>query len=221
MYLLRPTKEYQPSLFIKNFLSDDEVDKVIRNSKNFPYKDGTIGNLNNFDQVDNSQLHQHVKEFEKGYVPNKRRSKIKWMAMSESNEWLYKKIIKKINEVNNDNFFMTLRFLENIQFTEYDEIEHGCYGAHSDCAPESSIDSYVDIRKLSFSIQLSNPSEYEGGELSLYFDSGFFNDKIEKVMPKEKGSIIFFESKIVHEVKPVTKGNRKSLVGWICGPNVR
>jgi PKHD-type hydroxylase len=220
MYLLRPEKEYYPVLPINNFLSNDEVDKIIKDSKNLPHKDGTIGDISKFNSDNKSELQQHMKNFDKGYVPSKRRSKIKWMEMTESNIWIYKKLIKKINEVNNNNFYLTLRYLENLQFTEYNENEQGFYGVHADCSPESSMDSYVDIRKLSFVVQLSDPSDYEGGDLSLYFDSGF-TEKSEKLMPKEKGTIIFFESKILHEVKPVTKGTRRSLVGWICGPNVR
>jgi PKHD-type hydroxylase len=220
MYLLRPKKEYHSVLLINNFLSDNEVDRVINDCKNLSYKDGTIGNVSNFDTGNKSQLNQHVKDLDTGYVPSKRRSKIKWMEMSESNGWIYKKLIKKINEVNNDNFYLTLRYLENLQFTEYDENEQGFYGVHADCVDETSMDSYVDIRKLSFVVQLSDSSDYEGGDLVLYFDSGF-EEKSERLMPKEKGTIIFFESKILHEVRPVTKGTRRSLVGWICGPNIR
>jgi PKHD-type hydroxylase len=67
------------------------------------------------------------------------------------------------------------------------------------------------IRKLSLSIQLTDPKEYEGGELILYED-----DKGTE-MKKEQGTLVLFPSYILHEVKPVTKGERNSLVAWVTG----
>ena len=71
------------------------------------------------------------------------------------------------------------------------------------------------IRKLSLSIQLSDPSSYEGGELVLYVgEEGI-------TVPKEQGKLIAFPSFTLHEVKPVTKGERYSLVAWITGPQFK
>lgn len=67
-------------------------------------------------------------------------------------------------------------------------------------------------RKLSIVIQLSDPEEYEGGELELSENY---------VVPPEfraKGAAIVFPSLIHHRVAPVTKGVRHSLVGWYPGP---
>ena len=36
-------------------------------------------------------------------------------------------------------------------------------------------------------------------------------------MKKEQGTLIIFPSYILHEVKPVTKGERNSLVAWVTG----
>ena len=67
-------------------------------------------------------------------------------------------------------------------------------------------------RKLSVSIQLTDPEEYEGGELNFFINK----DVIEA--PKTKGTVIIFPSFFMHKVKMVTKGVRKSLVIWIHGP---
>ena len=48
-----------------------------------------------------------------------------------------------------------------------------------------------------------------------------YNVDKEFIAPKTKGTIIFFESTILHEVKPVKKGTRYALVGWVQGPNLR
>ena len=105
--------------------------------------------------------------------------------------------------------------LEDLQFSEYTEEKRGFYSKHRDCGLKKSLDNYVDIRKLSFTIQLTDENEYEGGELIFYLD-----DK-EKKAPKSKGTIVFFESDILHEVTPVTKGVRHSLVSWVQGPNLK
>jgi len=36
-------------------------------------------------------------------------------------------------------------------------------------------------------------------------------------MKKEQGTLILFPSYTLHEVKPVTKGERNSLVSWVTG----
>jgi len=64
-------------------------------------------------------------------------------------------------------------------------------------------------------MQLTDPSEYEGGTLKLYL--GRDGDSI----PKEKGLITFFPSHILHECTPVTSGTRCTLVGWIHGPKFK
>ena len=58
-------------------------------------------------------------------------------------------------------------------------------------------------------LNLNDPSEYEGGELRL-----FGVGKLEE----EKGRLSFFPSFLPHEVTPVTKGVRYSLVVWFLGP---
>ena len=69
------------------------------------------------------------------------------------------------------------------------------------------------IRKLSFILQLSDPDDYEGGEVQ--FMSGDGNTYF---APKTRGTVIVFDSRTPHRVKKVISGHRKSLVGWVVGP---
>lgn len=69
------------------------------------------------------------------------------------------------------------------------------------------------IRKISFTLQLSDYTEYTGGEFQLIDDT----DRL-YMAPKQKGMLIFFDSRSKHRVRTVTSGVRKSLVGWIVGP---
>ena len=69
------------------------------------------------------------------------------------------------------------------------------------------------VRKLSFVMQLSNPDDYEGGNLQLLDEGG--NSYI---APRQRGTVILFDSRTQHRVLKVTKGIRKSIVGWTVGP---
>ena len=96
-------------------------------------------------------------------------------------------------------------FDENIQFTEYDSAYDGYYDWHIDTGGKELSSN----RKLSMSVQLSDPSEYEGGELQVVKETN--------VLKKNRGSAFIFPSYLLHRVTPVTKGTRYSLVCWISG----
>ena len=69
------------------------------------------------------------------------------------------------------------------------------------------------VRKLSFVFQLSDPSEYEGGQLQLLDEEGK-----SYIAPAKRGAMILFDSRTKHRVLKVTKGTRRSIVGWVVGP---
>ena len=56
-------------------------------------------------------------------------------------------------------------------------------------------------RKLSVSVQLSRPEEYEGGDLQFMVVGGY--EPVTAI-----GSAITFPSYLLHRVTPVTKGTR-------------
>lgn len=72
------------------------------------------------------------------------------------------------------------------------------------------------VRKLSCTLQVSDPKDYEGGELE--FEDG--NGKIHK-MDREQGQLCVFDSRLRHRIAPITKGTRESVVGWAVGPRWR
>jgi PKHD-type hydroxylase len=73
----------------------------------------------------------------------------------------------------------------------------------------------IQPRKLSFTLLLND--DFEGGEFMV--NLGNENDAIHVEIPK--GRLIAFPSFIIHSVKPVTKGFRKSIVIWVSGPKFR
>lgn len=97
-----------------------------------------------------------------------------------------------------------------LQFTSYKKGHF--YGPHIDVFWRKDHDAPKADRKLSVSILLNDPSEFEGGDLVID------GDKIEM---KERGAMVVFPSYVLHEVTKVTRGTRLSLVSWIEGPEWR
>ncbi len=136
-----------------------------------------------------------------------RRTMVSWININDNTEWLYRICTNAIYEAN-QHFDYELECLETLQFTKYNYLEEGTHDKHVD----PLIWNLPTNRKLSFVLQLSDPSEYEGGDLIMW------NSKNPRIMEKKLGRLIFFPSTLLHEVTPVTKGIRYTLVGWVHGP---
>ena len=99
---------------------------------------------------------------DKPYQIMLRKSKITWLKPSKETNWIFEKISFASKELNNRYFnFDIFGAIEGLQFTSY-KAPGGNYGKHMDSAYG------ITIRKLSMSIQLSEPEKYEGGELCLH-----------------------------------------------------
>lgn len=151
-------------------------------------------------------------------VQKKRKSDIVWM----SDTWIYKEIQPYVHQANiNAEWNFEWDWSEACQFTEYKEGQF--YDWHCDSYAETysepnnpNIDG--KYRKLSMTISLTDPSEYEGGDLEFDFrntDEGSQPRVCEEI--RQKGSVIVFPSFVWHRVTPVTKGTRHSLVCWNLG----
>jgi len=134
-----------------------------------------------------------------------RKSEISWLYANDDMEWVFRRITDIILDLNEKFFkFHIFGLHEGLQFTNY-KSPSGKYGRHIDRAFN------FPVRKLSISIQLTEPKKYKGGELYLYDgDKGI-------LMDKTQGTLIMFPSYVLHEVMPVTKGERNSLVTWVTG----
>jgi len=146
----------------------------------------------------------------KGEVDTKTRtSHISWIPFKKMLD-MYKDIEKLMQKTNRNHFgFDGMTLTEPAQYTEYPE--GGFYDWHIDsdinCAHEPP------VRKISMTCLLSPESEFEGGDLEVMSEG--------KVAKLKQGQIVFFASFIRHRVKPVIKGNRKSLVMWFGGTPLR
>lgn len=183
-------------------------------------------------------LTEDVKKFDSQFSDSKlygdnldkvvRNSKNTWIP---TGHWIGGFLWYYINRANRENFLYDLTCIdgENIQYTQYGEGQF--YNWHIDAGidtaykPQQIIGSGSNIaqdlitvqgeyvRKLSFSLQLSDPEEYTGGEVQ-FVDT----NKRTYFAPKQRGTLVLFDSRTSHRVRKVKSGIRKSLVGWVVGP---
>lgn len=138
-----------------------------------------------------------------------RRSNIDWLQNTPENAWVFEKLAHVAGWVNARYYHFELTgFGEGLQLTHYDQSDHGMYGWHQDFNGAIS-------RKLSLVVQLADPSEYEGGNLEVLAGGNPI------AVRKQRGLIAAFPSFSLHQVTPVVRGTRQSLVAWVSGPAFR
>ena len=144
-----------------------------------------------------------------GYDPKKRITTISWIPFKEMPE-MYRDIENTMLKANGNHFgFEGMQITEPAQFTHYPV--GGFYEWHMDNDVTGIKQS--PVRKISMTLLLSDPSTFEGGELE-FMSKG-------KTAKLKQGQAIFFASWLQHRVKPVTRGERKSLVMWFGGPSFK
>ena len=191
-YYLNLYDQRYTSYYYRDLLNDYQIEKILAIGNKLPKDFGKVSSVNSIDT-------------------SVRKSKISWIPLNYQTEWIYKTFTDCIHFVNDTYFNFDLTKLERLQFTRYYGNENGSYISHLD----TMFGHLYENRKLSFVMQLSDPSNYEGGELRLHTGSN------PEVVPKEKGLIAFFPSNTLHECTPVTSGERITLVGWIHGPKFK
>jgi len=156
-------------------------------------------------------------------LKRKRNSDLVWL----NDTWIYKELHPYVHEANrNAGWNFEWDWTESCQFTKYKLNQY--YDWH--CDSFGKVFDYPNdhtvhgkIRKLSMTCQLTDGSEYKGGELEFDFrnyDPNMRDESKHRIQCKEilpKGSIIVFPSDVWHRVKPVTSGTRYSLVAWHLG----
>ena len=178
-------------------------------------KKETLGTIGGYDNKKLSKA--EIKEMKR-----KRNSDLVWL----NEPWIYKEVQPYIRQANkNAGWNFQWDRSEVCQFTKYKLNQY--YDWHNDGwkkpYDKPNTPDHGKIRKLSMTLQLTDGSEYEGGELEFDFrnydpharDESKHLKKAKEILPK--GSIVVFPSFIWHRVKPITKGVRYSLVMWNLG----
>jgi PKHD-type hydroxylase len=173
----------------KNGLTDDDIARVL----------GAVGDFRPVEgQIDTKVMDDQY-----------RRSSLRWIPTEKPNHWLYAKLGAFTNKTNSALWHFDLAGMAEIQFAEYESSVQGHYDWHLDVGKHSP------LRKISVSVQLSAPEDYDGGDLQL------MTRREPVTVSREKGAVVVFPSYCLHRVTPVTRGVRRSLVAWVVGPPYR
>lgn len=139
-----------------------------------------------------------------------RRSQVVFLEREGRYGWIYGRIWEVAQEFNRRFFCVDISGIEGtIQLARYDSSDQGFYTWHTDFA------DIAPRRKISVSIQLARPEDYDGGDLELLFSNRPYRAE------RARGTFIAFPSFALHRVTPVTRGTRWSLVAWISGTRWR
>ena len=200
-----------------------------KNQTAIPQDDRTIEDIHKDVGSDkNLEEHRYVRD-----------SEVSWF----DDRWLYDLLHPYLRTANEKaGWRYEWDFSESVQFTKYNK--GGFYGWHADgnschlgkykrhIPGVSPLDSqgrmqrgFTDnpnminkIRKLSMTVNLNKPEDYEGGNLKFDFGPHAAGKRFhECVEIRPQGSIIIFPSYVYHQVTPVTSGTRYSLVMWTIG----
>lgn len=188
--------------YAHNIFTADECKKIIKigtsGTHASPLAYGAVGDL--------KSTENNIEE-----IAKVRRSPIAWIRSDlEDNHWIYNRLRDAIKAINDQFFNFELTEIQSLQFTSYDAKEQGFYGKHIDMMYRSN-----GTRKLSVTVQLSASDDYVGGDLLLHTAEN------PERPHRAQGTGIFFPGYTLHEVTPVTKGRRYSLVAWVLGPRFK
>jgi PKHD-type hydroxylase len=185
--------------YFKSYFDKNTCNEILEKAKLIETQDAVLG-LNNDPQVN----------FEY------RRSKVRFL---NSDDWRFKDLFtdlwKTAIMANRDFFNFHITKLDFVQLAEYDASYQGEYKEHHDVFWLNNDPDYH--RKMTAVIQLSDPNDYEGGDLVV----------TETVTPpgptefRDQGTIIFFPSFLRHKATPVIRGTRYSIAAWFEGPKWR
>ena len=181
------SKAFPPYVWWENAFTEDEINWLQTKAKNTSEPAAVFSGINT----------------------DIRRSYTTWLRNTPDTMWLFDRLASVVAILNRDHYkFDITGFGEPIQLAAYESSDLGTYGRHQDYGAEVS-------RKLSLVLQLTDPSEYDGGNLEILTSGEPL------VVRKQRGLISLFPSYQLHQVTPVTSGSRQSLVAWISGTQFR
>jgi PKHD-type hydroxylase len=166
----------------------------------------TLGQLSTWARSLDDQL-RPGRAANQSLVESLRRSEVTVMTMGPQTQWVFDLLNPIMEDINHSHWGMTL--------WGYDRIQVACYGPgdyHHWQTDMIYARPGADQRKLTALISLSHRDEYQGGELE------FLRGPEPEVIPQTLGRITVFPSWVLHRVRPVTQGLRRSLALWLQGP---
>jgi len=209
----------------ESYFTEEEVKTINAMSEKVPFQIGKVGNKaeDPDGETEGGTEDSHI-----------RQSDVKWFEQDFLPEELTEKLHAGIDMANAEaGWHHEWTWPEPHQYTVYNHrpdspVTGDHYTWHTDSSDMNQSDH--GIRKLSSTVQLSHPDDYEGGHFQYINYQGVF-DKLGRntnidagnyinTVPfsaKSIGTLIVFPSFVYHQVTPVTKGTRISLVSWFHG----
>jgi PKHD-type hydroxylase len=189
------SKELQPWVFLDNVFTEEECDKII--------------------DIGNSLQRETAKVVSSQFglaESNIRKNSVSWInSNNPEHHWIFQRCAGAVFNLNKQFYNFNLEYIECLQYTIYDKI-----GDHYDDHLDNLIKG-IHYRKLSFSVQLDSPDNYDGCDLVIKTGAADVN----KEQKRTRGTMVAFPSFMLHEVTPLLNGQRRSLVGWVCGPTFK
>lgn len=185
----------------------------------FYYLTNNVLTDENFDNIE-KYVNENIEQLAPARIENAgdpsldneyRRTNIMFFRDNQALPDVYGSVVNAALSVNNIHYKYNLSYIEPLQYSVYESTNQGFYDIHCDNVFVRSSNGFM--RKISFSILLNDPEEFEGGDLLFHTTTEPFKVSL------KKNDMILFPSFVPHSVTPVIKGVRKTLVGWMCGPN--
>jgi PKHD-type hydroxylase len=133
-----------------------------------------------------------------------RRCDVTWLPLNPSTKWVYERLWQATTAQNTKTWGFQLDVLKSLQYLHYGALNW--YARHVDCGSPP-----VATRKLTVSLQLSDPTHFVGGKLRIW------GEQPERHASDAQGSITIFPSYLWHQANPVWWGHRRALIAWFEG----
>ena len=192
MHYQQPTNDPLNYYYFKNMFSEQEVKNILFSVQSLPYENAKVSSGEPSADI--------------------RKSQVKWIPENDDFSWVYQRMLEVALEANQKLWHFDIFNSEMMQYTEYSDKDAGHYNWHQDLGPD-----ILSHRKVSISVQLSDPVSYSGGDLQFW--TGGDSNVIS--VQKSLGEATIFPSYMMHRVTKVYWGTRKSLVLWIGGSHFK
>ncbi len=186
------------NVYVNELFTDEQCEQIVASAKAEAWTDGGVGGHGGVGNVSKVPAVRSVSE---QYLP------------IQSNGFPLNQIMFEINRLNSVgwNFDLTGFVSDDMPYLmRYTADRKDHYDWHIDVGYNKNAS-----RKIGFSIQLSNPDDYAGGELE------FLKVDLSHTDPRQRGVIVAFPAFRAHRVLPMTEGTRYVVVGWVHGPASR
>lgn len=196
-----------PYIWWDNAFTNEELDTIISYCESQPLDKATIIGTDSENRAATEKV---------------RRCDIKFINYSqdiEKTRWMFDRFNGIIKSANDMYYGFDLNGYEMFQYTSYNSSEEGTYDWHMDTCMgrEYLSNDMFQPRKLSLTLLLNDPSEFDGGDFLI--NQG--NERDAAKVELTRGRAVLFPSFMIHKVAPVTRGFRKSAVIWVLGPKFR